>query len=139
MPSGSADTQHLIERVRSVAAGGRYLVVERPYGFDLTVDEADARSADRLGQQGIEPVVTHRVRVDEAAHELSITDVSHSARWDEAAPDGEGRELVREAAQTLGWREQRGRDRRVTLAVAGIAAAGLLVAALITLVITLSG
>ena len=25
MPSGSADTQHLIERVRSVAAGGRYL------------------------------------------------------------------------------------------------------------------
>jgi hypothetical protein len=84
-------------------------------------------------------VVTHRVSVDESAHELSITDVSHSARWDEAAPDGEGRELVREAAQTLGWREQRGRDRRVTLAVAGIAAAGLLVAALITLVITLSG
>jgi hypothetical protein len=138
MPSGSADTQHLIDRVRSVAVGGPYVVVERPYGFDLTVDEADSRSADQLGQ-GLEPVVTHRVRVDEAARELSITDVSHPAHWDEAAPDGEGRELVREAAQTLGWRERRGRDRRVTLAVAGIAAAGLLVAALITLVITLSG
>ena len=139
MPSGSADTQHLIERLRSVTAGGPYVVVERPYGFDLTIDEADARSADQVGQQGVEPLVTHRVRLDEAAHALSITDVSHSARWDEAAPDGEGRELVRAAAETLGWREQRGGDRRVALAVAGIAAAGLLVAALITLVIKLSG
>ena len=139
MPAGSADTQHLIEQVRSVAAGGPYAVVERPYGFDLTVDEADPRPAEPTTQRGPEPVVTHRVRVDEAAHALSITDVSKSVRWDEAAPDGEGRELVREVARTLGWHEHRGRDRRVTLAVAGIAAAGLLVACLITLVIKLSG
>ncbi|NUO36905.1 MAG: hypothetical protein HOQ27_17830 [Dermatophilaceae bacterium] len=139
MPSRTADTQHLIEQVRSAAAGGPYVVVERPYGFDLTVDEADAGPADHATQQGPEPVVTHRVRVDEASRALSITDVSHSARWDEAAPDRQGRELVREVAEALGWRERQGRDRRLALAVAGIAAAGLLVAGLIALVITLSG
>lgn len=139
MPSGSADTQHLIEQVRSVAAGGPYVVVERPYGFDLTIAEADAHSADQTTEQGLERVVTHRVRVDQASRALSITDVSHSVRWDEAAPDGEGRGLVREVAEALGWREQQGRDRRISLAVAGIAAAGLLVACLITLVIKLSG
>lgn len=136
MPSRTVDTQHLIEQVRSVAAGGPYVVSERPYGFDLTIDAADAGPA---APQGPEPVVTHRVRVDEASRALSITDVSHSARWDEDAPDRQGRELVRQVAEELGWRERQGRDGRLALAVAGIAAAGLLVAGLIALVITLSG
>lgn len=57
---------------------------------------------------------------------------------DPPAASGEGRELP-EAAEALGPREPKGRDRRITLAVAGIAAAGLLVAGLITLVIKLAG
>ncbi|MGO4597056.1 hypothetical protein [Terrabacter sp. 2RAF25] len=198
MTSGSADTQHLIEQVRSVAAGGPYVVAERPYGFDLTIDPADAHAADLIRRHGLERVLTHQVRLDEGAHALSITDISHLVRWDPATGDpgdpgdlgatggnggglslhaerggrpapraraqstsfdealgvesadtgqlggqpvasGEGRELVREAAEALGWREQRGRDRRIALAVAGIAVAGLLVAGLITLVIKLAG
>ncbi|GAB3888000.1 hypothetical protein [Terrabacter terrigena] len=185
MTSGPADTQQLIEQVRSVAAGGPYVVTERPYGFDLTIDVADARTTTMIRQHGLERVLTHEVRLDEAAHALSITDVSHEVRWDETAADGaglrlhpervgkpalrgrahsssfreelgvgpadgahrgghaaasgEGRELVRDAAEALGWHERMGRDRRIALAVAGIAVAGLLVAGLITLVITLAG
>lgn len=57
---------------------------------------------------------------------------------DPPAGSGGGRELP-EAAAPLGRREPKGRDRRIMLAVAGIAAAGLLVAGLITLVIKLAG
>lgn len=185
MTSGSADTQHLVEQVRSVVAGGPYVVSERPYGFDLAIDVADAEAASLIRTQGLDHVLTHEVRLDEGARTLSITDVSHRVRWEpdpaggprlslhrdrldrsvrqprtsspsfgeelgvgsaDAAhlggrpvASGEGRELVREAAEALGWREQKGRDRRLALAVAGIAVAGLLVAALIALVIRLAG
>jgi hypothetical protein len=184
MTSGSADTQHLIEQVRSEAVGGPYVVAERPYGFDLTIDVADARWSTLIRQHGLDRVFTHEVHLDEAAHALTITDVSNQVRWDAGGSDagglslhaeksvqrgrvhswsfqkelgvdtetgeagqvvdysfasGEGRDLIRQAAESLGWRERMGRDQRIGLAFAGIAVAGLLVAGLITLVIKLAG
>ena len=184
MTTGPADTQHLIDQVRSDAAGGPYVVVERPYGFDLTIDVADARWSTLIRQHGLKRVFTHEVRLDEAERALSVTDVSNQVRWDAGSTQGggltlhaeksvqrgrtyswsfqkefgvdadtgeagrvvdytfaagEGRELIRDAAESQGWRERMGRDQRIGLAFAGIAVAGLLVAGLITLVIKLSG
>jgi hypothetical protein len=198
-------TQELIEEARVAAAGSPYVVHERPYGFDLAVDVADARWWTLLRRNALERVFTHEVHLDEADRTLSVTDVSQRLEWDGPEVDGppglhvehrtpgrshglsldnelgvddggrvgavvdhvvdhavdhavdhvvdhavddtvdhtfevtEGRELIRAAADAAGWAEKRGRDQSIGLAVAGIAAAAVLVGALVALVISFSG
>jgi hypothetical protein len=176
-------TQELIDEVRAAAAGSPYVVHERPYGFDLTVDVADARWWTLLRRDALERVFTHEVRLDESARTLSVTDVSQRLEWDagpeEDGPPGlrvehrttrgrphelslhrqfdvgdggrpgavvehtfdatEGRDLIDAAADAAGWAEKRRRDQSIGLAVAGIAAAAVLVGALVALVIGFSG
>lgn len=184
MTAGPTGTQQLIEQVRSEAAGGPYVVAERPYGFDLTIDVADARWYTLIRSNRLKRVFTHEVRLDEAGRTISITDVENRVQWDAGSTangglslhaersvqrgrihswsfhkelgvdaetgevgtavdhtfaSGEGRELVREAAERAGWRERTARDQRIGLVFALIAVAGLVVGGLITLVISLSG
>ena len=75
-------TQELIDEVRGVTAGGPYVVQERPYGFDLTVDVADARWWTLLRRHSLERDFTYEVRLDEADRTLSVTDVAQRLQWD---------------------------------------------------------
>jgi hypothetical protein len=183
MTAGPTGTQQLIDQVRSDAAGGPYVVAERPYGFDLTIDIADARWYTLIRKNRLKRVFTHEVRVDEADHTIAITDVENRVRWgagsttngglslhaersmqrgriysrsfhkefgvdahtgeagavvDYTFSSGEGRELVREAAERAGWREKMGREQRGALVFGLLTIAVLVVAGLVALVIQLS-
>jgi hypothetical protein len=183
MTAGPTGTQQLIEHVRSEAAGGPYVVAERPYGFDLTIDVADARWYTLIRKNRLKRVFTHEVRVDEADHTIAITDVENRVRWgagstangglslhaersvqrgriyswsfhkefgvdadtgeagavvDYTFSSGEGRTLVREAAERAGWHEKMGGEQRGALVVGLLTIAMLVVAGLVLLVIQLS-
>ena len=71
----------LITSVRAAAAGTPYAIRETPQGFDLTIDVADARWLAVFRAHGLKKVFTHRVRLDEAAHAMTITDVSNTFSW----------------------------------------------------------
>lgn len=183
MTAGPTGTQQLVEQVRSDAAGGPYVVAEKPYGFDLTIDVADARWYTLIRKNRLKRVFTHEVRVDEADHTISITDVENQVRWsagssangglslhaersvkrgrihswsfhkefgvdadtgevgavvDYTFSSGEGRTLVREAAERAGWREKMGGEQRGALVFGLLTIAVLVVAGLVMLVINLS-
>ena len=75
-------TQELIARVRAAADGSPYVVEERPYGFDLTIDIVDATWWTLLRKNAVKRVFTHEVRLDEGRRQMTITDVSNEVRWD---------------------------------------------------------
>jgi hypothetical protein len=71
----------LITSVRAAAAGTPYAVRETLHGFDLTIDVADARWLAVFKAHGLKKVFTHKVRLNEADHSLTITDVSNTFSW----------------------------------------------------------
>jgi len=75
-------TQELIARVRAAAEGSPYVVEERPYGFDLTIDLVDATWWTLLRKNAVKRVFTHEVRLEEGRRRMTITDVSNEVRWD---------------------------------------------------------
>src|ERR1044072_4250400 len=76
---GASD--ELITSVGAAAAATPYAVRETPQGFDLTIDVADARWLAVFRAHGLKKVFTHRVRLDEAAQAMTITDVSNTFSW----------------------------------------------------------
>lgn len=81
-PGAGSASQELIAAVREAVEGTPYVVEERPYGFDLTIDIADAQWYTLLRKNGLQRVFTHEVRLQEGSKRLSITDVSQTVRWD---------------------------------------------------------
>ena len=75
-------SQELIARVRAAADGSPYVVEDRPYGFDLTIDIVDTTWWTVLRKNAVKRVFTHEVRLDEGRRRLSISDVSNEVRWD---------------------------------------------------------
>lgn len=81
-PGAGSASQELIAAVREAVEGTPYVVEERPYGFDLTIDIADAQWYTLLRKNGLQRVFTHEVRLQEGSKRLSTTDVSQTVRWD---------------------------------------------------------
>lgn len=71
----------LITTLRAAAAGTPYAVRETPQGFDLTIDVADAQWLAVFKAHGLTKVFTHKVRLNEADHSMTITDVSNTFSW----------------------------------------------------------
>jgi hypothetical protein len=76
----SSSTQEFVDRARAAVEGTPYAVAERPYGFDLTIDVADARWLTLARAHGIQRVLTHEVHV-KGAGRYGITDVEHVLRY----------------------------------------------------------
>jgi hypothetical protein len=74
------DAHELMVRVRDQAQGTPYTVVEQPYGFDLTVDLADARWLTLTAAHGLTQVFTHEVHVKKSGR-YGITDVEHTVSY----------------------------------------------------------
>lgn len=83
----SSSTQEFIDRARSAADGTPYAVAERPYGFDLTVDLADARWLTVTRAHGLKRVLTHEVHVKKPGH-YGITDVDNEVTYGAGATPG---------------------------------------------------
>ena len=79
--SAQSNTQELIAAVREAAEGSPYVVTEKPYGFDLTIDIVDAQWWTLLRKSGVKRVFTYEVRTKDSAKKMSITDVSNTVRW----------------------------------------------------------
>lgn len=75
-------SQELIARVRAAAEGTPYVVEERPYGFDLTIDVVDAKWWTLLRKNSVKRAFTHEVHLDEPRRRMTITDISNEVRWD---------------------------------------------------------
>ncbi len=75
------DTRALIEAVRARADELGYHVEETPEGFVVERDLADARYWGLLHKAGVRTLTGHEVRVDEAAGQVSITDVQRHLEW----------------------------------------------------------
>ena len=71
--------------VRAATEGTPYLVEERPYGFDLTINIVDATWWTLLRKSSVKRVFTHQVRLDEDSQRMTVTDVAQSVRWDAGA------------------------------------------------------
>lgn len=71
----------LITTLRAAAADTPYAVRETPQGFDLTIDVADAQWLAVFRAHGLNKVFTHKVRLNEADHSMTITDVSNTFSW----------------------------------------------------------
>ena len=71
----------LITNLRAAATGTPYAVRETPNGFDLTIDVADAQWLTIFKAHGLKKVFTHKVRLNEADHSMTITDVSNTFSW----------------------------------------------------------
>lgn len=71
----------LITHLRAAAAATPYAVRETPHGFDLTIDVADAQWLTIFKAHGLKKVFTHKVRLNEAAKSMTITDVSNTFSW----------------------------------------------------------
>ncbi len=71
----------LIANLRATAKGTPYAVRETPNGFDLTIDVADAQWLTIFKAHGLKKVFTHKVRLTEADHSMTITDVSNTFSW----------------------------------------------------------
>jgi hypothetical protein len=69
-----------LAHVRDEANGTPYAVVERPYGFDLTVDLADAQWLNLTAAHGPKRVFTHEVHVAKPGR-YGITDVEHTVSY----------------------------------------------------------
>ncbi len=74
-------SHELIAHVRESAENSPYAVVEKPYGFDLTIDLADAKWLTLMRANGLKRVFTHEVRLKEASRTMVITDVENSVSW----------------------------------------------------------
>ena len=79
--------RELMERVRAAAEGTPYTVVEQPYGFDLTVDVADARWLTLTAGHGLKRVFTHEVHVRKPGR-YGITDVDNEVSYAGGAGSG---------------------------------------------------
>ena len=76
-----SNTDQLIAAVREAAEGSPYVVEEKPYGFDLTIDIVDTQWWTLLRKSGVKRVFTYEVRTKDAAKKMTITDVANSVRW----------------------------------------------------------
>lgn len=74
-------SRELLEAVRARTEGTPYTLVETEDGFDVGVDLADATYWTLLQQRHLTSTFTHRVRLDEAARTLAITDDSFELTW----------------------------------------------------------
>ena len=88
MPAGTTSRQELVEQIRAAADGGPYVVEERPYGFDVTVDVVDARWYSLMRVSSLQRVFTHEVHVDDAERTIAITDIANTVEWDAGGPVG---------------------------------------------------
>lgn len=79
--AAQSNTDQLIAAVREAAEGSPYVVAEKPYGFDLTVDIVDAKWWTLLRKSGVKRVFTYEVRTQDAAKKMTITDVANTVRW----------------------------------------------------------
>ena len=77
----------LMERVRAEAEGTPYTVVEKPYGFDVTIDLADARWLTLTAGHGVKRVFTHEVHVKKPGR-YGITDVDNEVSYGGGAVPG---------------------------------------------------
>ena len=159
-----SNTEELIAAVRQAAEGTPYVVKEKPYGFDVTIDIVDAQWWTLLRKSGVKRVFTYEVRTKDSAKKMTITDVSNTVRWSggggvssvpslhaeksfqrgrvyqysfqkEVGVDartgrlgtpvsysfrsGEGRDLIRDAAQRTGWSESMPMEQKGALIFAG--------------------
>lgn len=71
----------LITSIRSAASATPYAVRETPEGFDLTIDVADAQWLAIFRAHGVRKVFTHKVRLKESDHSMTIFDVSNTFSW----------------------------------------------------------
>ena len=76
-----SSTQTLIAAVREAAEGTPFVVEERPYGFNVTIDVVDAQWWTLLRKSGVKKVFTYEVRTNDRTKKMSITDVANSLRW----------------------------------------------------------
>lgn len=76
----SSSTQEFVERARAAAEGTPYAVAERPYGFDLTIDLADARWLTITRAHGLKRVFTHEVHLRDDGR-YGITDVDNTVSY----------------------------------------------------------
>ncbi|KRF45911.1 hypothetical protein ASH01_09025 [Terrabacter sp. Soil811] len=76
----SSSTQEFVDRARAAAEGTPYAVAERPYGFDLTIDLADARWLTITRAHGLKRVFTHEVHLRDDGR-YGITDVDNTVSY----------------------------------------------------------
>lgn len=105
----SSTTQELVDGVRAAAEGTPYTVTEKPYGFDLTVDLADARWLTLTSAHALERVFTHEVHV-KGEGRYGITDVEHVVSYGAGGASLSGSRSVRRG-RLIGY------SRRVELGV----------------------
>lgn len=89
----------LITSIRSAAGATPYAVRETPDGFDLTIDVADAQWLAIFKAHGVKKVFTHKVRLRESDHSMTITDVSNTFSW---SGGGSSPRLIAEASTQRG-------------------------------------
>lgn len=75
------DARELTTLVRAATEGTPYTVVDQPYGFDLTIDVADASWLTATKGHRLERVFTHEVHVDPAKQRYGITDVDNRVSY----------------------------------------------------------
>ena len=76
----SSSQQEFVDRARAAAEGTPYAVAERPYGFDLTIDLADARWLTITRAHGLKRVFTHEVHLEDNGR-YGITDVDNTVSY----------------------------------------------------------
>ncbi len=181
------EAQRLLEAVRASAEGSGYVVEETEDGFRVLLDIEDARWWGPLRKSGMNSIVAHEVRADEASRQLTITDTLRGLEWfggyslaegthprlalgagltvqkgridlrsfrkswafdeqgrfrkvaDYSFDFGEGQELVRDAARSLGWRERMPLSVKIGIAAAVVGGVGAAVTIVALLVAALLG
>lgn len=74
-------SRELVEAVRTRLADTPYRLEETEDGFDVGIDLADATYYSLMYQQHLDKTFTYRVKLDEAAKVLAITDDSYELHW----------------------------------------------------------
>lgn len=83
----SSTQQEFVDRARAAAEGTPYAVAERPYGFDLTIDLADARWLTITRAHGLKRVFTHEVHLEDNGR-YGITDVDNQVSYSGSGAGG---------------------------------------------------
>lgn len=153
----SSPAAELCARVERAAEGTPYQVTATDDGFEVSLDLPDVRWHSLMSDRGLRQAFTHRVKiVDEQARKLAITDELYQLEWSAGVPrigasvskqsgrvwttsfgvstaDGwaldseEGRALVGQAAEQLGWTTVRGTQEKIGLVAAVVGAGGAVV------------
>jgi hypothetical protein len=108
----SSSQQEFVDRARAAAEGTPYAVAERPYGFDLTVDLADARWLTITRAHGLKRVFTHEVHLRDDGR-YGITDVDNTVSYSGGAASlSAGRSFKRGRVMSYSRRVEFGLDAR---------------------------